>query len=91
MKIFLIFGIVAILLATTTVLAGTTTKTYGWYCYPNGDKDYYEKAMSVVNKRTEETYSFYEDNTMYKYLGQEQFRNGVKIFDTYTKNDVTFG
>ena len=91
MKRFLIFGIVAILLTATTVLAGTMKKETGWYCYADGDKDYYEKATSTTKKLTVETYTFYEDNVGFQYLGQEQYHNGVLYFDSYAKNDVTPG
>jgi hypothetical protein len=90
MKRLLIVGLLTILLAST-VMAATMKKTYGWYCYENGDKDYYEKATSTVKKLTVETYTFYEDNVGYQYLGQEQFQNEVKFFDSYVKNDVTPG
>jgi uncharacterized protein YxeA len=93
MKRLLMLVVMTILVLATasTVFADTMTKTTGFYCYADGDKDYYEKATSVTKKRTQETYTFYEDNTMYQYLGQEQFQNGVKFFDSYTKNDVTPG
>ena len=96
MKKYLILGIITVLVAAsiTTVFAGKgKNKESGWYCYADGDSDYYEKATSGRKRVTVITYTFYEDDIEYEFLGQEQFHDGEgePFYDDYTKNDVTPG